>query len=113
MTLWKLSLTFALTTLAAGCMPVMQQGYPVGVVYNGTKAPSVVDRVEASGPNKTGAKTGEACSTGILGIAAFGDASIDAAKKAAQITDVHSVEYDATAVLGFVYVEVCTVVHGN
>lgn len=110
---WKFAGAGVLVSLAAGCAPVMDQGYPVGVIYNGTRAPSVVDRVETSGPNKAGTKTGEACSTGILGLAAFGDASIDSAKKAGQITDVHSVEYDATAVLGFVYVEVCTVVHGS
>ena len=50
---------------------------------------------------------------GILGVAAFGDASIDTAKKAGGITDIHSVEYQATAVLGFVYVQTCTVVYGN
>lgn len=96
-----------------GCMSYANQGYPVGAVYNGTQAPSALERVEASGQGKTGAKSGESCVTGIMGVAAFGDGSLDAAKRAGQITDVHSVEYKATAVLGFVWAEVCTIVHGN
>lgn len=96
----------------AGCLPLTNQGYPVGGIYNGTKAPSALDRVEVSGEGKGGPKEGRACSTGVLGVAAWGDSSIDAAKKAGGITSVHSVEYEATAVLGFVYVDVCTVVHG-
>ena len=99
--------------LSAGCMPLMQQGYPVGAIYSGTTAPSFVTRVEASGEGKAAAKTGTACSSGILGLVAWGDASIDAAKKAAGITSVHSVEYQATAVLGVVYVSACTLVHGS
>ena len=98
---------------ATGCLSIHQQGYPVGAIYTGTTAPSTLDRVETTGKDKTGAKRGEACSMGILGLAAFGDASIDKAKKVGGITDVHSVEYRATAVLGFVFLQSCTVVHGN
>jgi hypothetical protein len=99
-------------TLASGCLPLTSQGYPVGVVYNDTKAPSGLDRAETTGDNKAAPKTGRACSAGVLGVAAWGDASIDAAKKAGGITSVHSIEYEATAVLGLVYVNVCTIVHG-
>jgi hypothetical protein len=99
--------------LLSGCMPLIQQGYPVGGIYSGTKAPSSLARVETSGDNKTAPKMGSACSSGILGLVAWGDASIDAAKKAGGITSVHSIEYEATAVLGAVYVEACTVVHGS
>jgi len=98
---------------AGACMPIQNQAYPAGIIYNGTTAPSMLDRVETSGAGKAGTKVGKACSTGILGVAAFGDASLDAAKRAGQITDVHSMEYEATAVLGFIYSQVCTVVHGN
>lgn len=100
-------------SLLSGCMPLVQQGYPVGGLYNGTTAPSTLTRVEASGDNKAGPKHGSACSTGILGLVAWGDAGIDTAKKAAGITSVHSVDYEATAVLGGVYVQACTVVHGS
>jgi hypothetical protein len=101
-----------LGTPALGCLPINSQGYPVGIIYSATQAPSTIDRVEASGDNKAAPKMGRACSTGILGLAAFGDASLDAAKKQGGITSVHSVEYEATAVLGPVYVVACTIVHG-
>ena len=105
---------FGLAMVAvSGCAPLMNQGYPVGAVYNGTKVPSVLDEVEVSGDNKAAPKVGRACTSGILGVAAWGDASIDAAKRAGGITSVHSVEYDVMAILGFVYVNACTVVHGG
>ena len=94
-------------------MSIHQQGYPVGVIYTGTTAPSTLDRVETTGQAKTGAKRGESCATGILGVAAFGDASLDSAKKAGGITDIHSAEYQANSVLGFVYTQACTVAYGN
>lgn len=107
------SAAFSAAVLSSGCMPLVQQGYPVGGIYSSTSAPSALDRVEVSGANRLGSKTGSACSTGILGLVAWGDASIDAAKKAGAITSVDSVEYQSTAVLGAAYVSVCTVVHGS
>ena len=101
------------TVACVGCLPLTSQGYPIGGIYNGTKAPSGLDRVELTGENKAATKQGRACSSGVLGIAAWGDSSIDAAKKAGGITSVYSVEYEATAVLGLVYMDVCTVVHGT
>jgi hypothetical protein len=98
---------------AAGCMPVAQQGYPIGIIYNGTRAPSLLTRVEAGGENRASTKEGVACASSILGLVATGDASLDAAKKAGGISTVNSVEYDASAFIFGVYTEVCTVVHGN
>jgi len=88
-------------------------GYPFGSLYTGASIPHGMDRTETSGAGKSGDKKGEACVTGILGLAAFGDASLDAAKKAGGITDVHSVEIHATDILGFVYATTCTEVHGK
>ena len=62
-------------------------GYPVGSIYTGTQVPHGINRNETSGPGKTGDKKGEACATGILNLAAFGDASLDAAKKAGGVTE--------------------------
>lgn len=87
-------------------------GYPVGSIYTGTQIPSGINRNETSGPGKTGDKAGEACATGILGLAAFGDASLDAAKKAGGISEVHSVEFHGTNILG-IYSQGCTEVHGK
>lgn len=86
--------------------------YPSGLVYTGVQIPSGANRNETSGPGKTGDKTGEACATGILYLAAFGDASLDAAKKAGGITEVHSIEHHVTNILG-IYMQGCTEVHGK
>lgn len=87
-------------------------GYPIGSLYTGTQVPHGINRNETSGPGKTGDKHGEACATGILFAAAFGDASLDAAKKAGGITEIHSVEFHGTNILG-VYTQGCTEVHGK
>jgi hypothetical protein len=87
-------------------------GYPVGSIYTGTQVPHGINRNETSGPGKTGDKKGEACATGILNLAAFGDASLDAAKKAGGVTELHSVEFHSTNILG-IYTQGCTEVHGK
>ena len=103
----KLAAVGALVAFANGCV-----GYPTGSLYTGTTVPHGVDRLEMAGAAKSGDKTGESCATGILMLVAFGDASVDAAKKAAQVTDVHSVEFRGTNILG-IYQQGCTVVHGK
>src|SRR5215831_644502 len=109
--LWALGLFDVCS--GSGCMHINNQGYPVGVIYSSTVAPSTVDRAEVGGDGKTAPKTGRACATGILGLVAFGDASLDTAKKAGGITSVHSVEYEGTGFLGFIYSNACTIVHGT
>jgi hypothetical protein len=84
------SLFAAVALTSAGCGAL---GYPVGSVYTGTREPAGMMRLQGAGANKGGDGKGEACATGILGLAAFGDASLAAAKKAGGITDVQSVEY--------------------
>ena len=96
--------------LFAGCMGT---GYPVGIIYNATNMPHQMDRMEATGPARTGDRMGQACATGILGMVAWGDASLDSAKKSAGIAEVHSVEFKPTAVFFGVYYQACTVVHGK
>jgi hypothetical protein len=86
--------------------------YPFGSLYTGVQRPHESQRQETSGPGKSGDKAGEACATGILGLVAFGDASLDAAKKAGGITEVHSTEFHGTSILG-IYQQGCTEVHGR
>jgi len=57
-------------------------------------------------------KRGEACAHNVLGLIATGDASIDGAKRAADITRVASVEQTAVRVLGY-YAKYCTIVRGE
>ncbi|HEX4869592.1 MAG TPA: TRL-like family protein [Moraxellaceae bacterium] len=65
-----------------------------------------------AGTSTKASKRGEACAQNILGAVAWGDASIDAAKKAGGITQVASVEQVPTRVLGY-YARFCTVVRGE
>ncbi len=57
-------------------------------------------------------KHGEACSQNILGIAATGDSSIEAAKQRAGITQVTNVDRDYLNIL-FLYGQTCVHVYGN
>ena len=98
----------AMAVILIGC----GVGYPTGSLYTGIQVPHGVNRNETSGAGKSGDKAGEACATGILNAVAFGDASMDAAKKAGGITEVHSVEFHGTNILGL-YMQGCTEVHGK
>ncbi len=60
----------------------------------------------------TGNKVGSACAMSILGVIAVGDASIDAAKKDAGITNVANVDHESFGILG-IYANVCTKVTGS
>ena len=109
--LFKTLLGGAMASCLFGCA-FLGYGYPVGSLYTGTQVPHGINRNETSGQAKSGDKKGESCATGILSAAAFGDASLDAAKKAGGITEVHSVEFHGTSILG-VYSQGCTEVHGK
>jgi hypothetical protein len=98
----------AMAVILLGC----GVGYPTGSLYTGIQVPHGMDRTETSGAAKSGDKHGEACATGILNAVAFGDASLDAAKKAGGVTEIHSVEFHGTNILG-IYMQGCTEVHGK
>lgn len=57
-------------------------------------------------------RTGTACAQSFLGAVALGDASIQAAKSAGQISNVSSVDAQSMNILGF-YAKYCTIVKGN
>jgi hypothetical protein len=97
--------------IAAGTVGCTVFGYPTGSIYTGTKVPHGVMRLEGAGAGKGGTARGEACATGILGLVAFGDASLAAAKKAGGIADVHSVEFGGLSILG-IYTKGCTIAYG-
>ena len=61
---------------------------------------------------KLGPKTGQACSTNILGIVASGDSSVAAAARAGGIQNVGTVDFKYLTVLIF-YGQVCTIVTGD
>lgn len=107
----RLVLRSLLAATAAGTVGCTVLGYPTGSIYTGTKVPHGAMRLEGSGTGKGGTARGEACATGILGLVAFGDASLAAAKKAGGIADVHSVEFGGLSILG-IYTKGCTIAYG-
>ncbi|MGD0524675.1 MAG: TRL domain-containing protein [Polyangiaceae bacterium] len=108
----NLAALVGLGLVVAGSTGCTAFGYPTGSLYNGTVVPHGMMRLEGAGAPKPGGKSGQSCATGILGLVAFGDASLAAAKKAGGVTDVHSVEFSGMSILG-IYSQGCTVVSGT
>ncbi|MCA9709200.1 MAG: TRL-like family protein [Myxococcales bacterium] len=105
----------ALTALfLTGCAAAMPgNAPPPGVIFNGAAGVGPNTRVEASDGERPGPKRGEACTSGVLGLAAWGDMSLDAAKKAGSITTVDTIDYKVMEILGVVYAKHCTVITGR
>ncbi len=103
-------MAIVLGVVLTGCGGAM---YPYGGIFNKTTTPHPAERLEVAGQGKTGSKVGEACATGFVSVVALGDASVDAAKKAGGITDVHTVEFQNFSILGVIYQKSCTVVTGE
>jgi hypothetical protein len=96
--------TILVAGLATGCATA---GFPLsGSTYAGVKG-SLYART--LGESK---KEGKACAHSVLGIAAFGDATIKEAAKKANISEVDSVDFEEFNILG-VYGRYCTIVNGK
>ena len=95
--------------LAAGALLPACVATPVGpgIVYTGVKAP-----LEATASTSPSTKAGKSKASQVLGIAAWGDATIQTAAKAAGITIIHHVDYEAFSVLG-VYSSFEVTVYGD
>lgn len=89
--------------ILVGCASVGPTG---GVLFHDIKY-----GIDAT-PGIEAKKRGEACQSSILGLVGTGDASIDTAKKFAQISEVSSVDATSMSILGL-YNKYCTVVHGK
>lgn len=103
----KLLGSLALVAMLSGCaMTGLLSGTGKGGIYTDfTEAVAVTSNDGAS-------KMGKACTSNILGIAAMGDASVDAAKKNGGISKVASIDGEVFNVLGL-YGTYCTIVRGN
>lgn len=96
----KLLIVPALLAWLAGCMPI-------GIIYTDAKLPrSVTD-------NEVGKKKGTSCAYSVLGVVAWGDASIRSAADAAGITEISAVDQDVMSILGIVYTKYCVQVSGK
>lgn len=82
--------------LFSSCFAMSRRAPLTGFLYTSTKSPGFV--TSNAGATKVG--TAEAMS--ILGLVATGDASIDAAAKAAGISKIHHVDEECTAILGII-----------
>lgn len=99
--------------LAAMGFVVMMSGCAAGraPVNNGLIFTSLSGS-ESISANQLGTKSGEGCATNILGMFAFGDASINNAARKAGITKASHVDYNTHGFLGL-FSTSCTVVYGE
>ncbi len=86
---------------------------PSGVFYTGVKGVGPATQAEVTDGVRPGPKQGQTCASGVLGLAAWGDMSIDTAKKTGGITRVDTVDYSQMSILGVVYTKHCTVITGE
>ncbi|OFZ79906.1 MAG: hypothetical protein A2583_06485 [Bdellovibrionales bacterium RIFOXYD1_FULL_53_11] len=63
--------------------------------------------------NSPGNRTGEACTTGILGLVAFGDGSIETARANGGITAISTVDQSTFSIPFGLYARRCTIVRGR
>jgi hypothetical protein len=102
----KFGTLIAATLVVSGCSYWPAAGNN-GIFYTNVTRPIAVTDKQA-----LASRRGEACSTGILGLYASGNSSINRAKSRAGITEVHIVEERFTQILAGLYTKYCTVVSG-
>jgi hypothetical protein len=81
---------------------------PTGFLYTNTQAPIDIDADQT----QLGTKRGESTSSTVLGLFAWGDASVYAAANAGGITTIRHVDYKCNNILS-VYATFTTVVYGD
>ena len=94
--------------LAIACSGGAGYSAPAGSIIQNTTL-----NKEVSTATPVGAKTGEACVTGYVGIVSTGDASIKAAAAAGGITKVNAVDYKVDNILGSLIASTCTIARGD
>ena len=109
----KLAAALAFATLSASGCAVVSSGPPTGFFYTGVKGVGPSTEAQITDGVRPGPKQGHTCATGILGLAAWGDMSIDTAKKTGGITRVDTTDYSSMRILGGAYVKNCTIITGE
>ena len=103
----RLGALAATALLLSGCAYWPSAGNN-GIFYtNVTKPVAVLDQEAPA------VRTGEACSTGILGLYASGNSSVNTAKTRAGITKISTVEERYTHYMLGAYTKYCTIVTGT
>lgn len=104
----------ALTLLfLSGCGGALGHAPPVGAIYSGAAGVSPFTQAHVTDGERPGPKRGEACASGVLAVASWGDMSLEAAKKAGGITSVDTMDYKTMDILGVVYQRHCTIITGR
>ncbi len=98
----------ALVVSATGCAGLAfgSRGVPMGGLYSDTVSN------EQLSSNSLGDKSGEACSSSILGLITTGDSSVATAAKKGGISKVGSVEAKHSNIIGIISTY-CVVAHGE
>jgi hypothetical protein len=111
----KIAAVIAFATLSTtGCAAAMPgSAPPSGVFYTGVKGVGPSTEAQVTDGVRPGPKQGQTCASGVLGLAAWGDMSVDTAKKTGGITRVDTVDYSQMSILGIVYTKNCTVITGE
>lgn len=100
-------LFFACVFFAVFATSCMTSPHPrPGQLYSDFKGPN-----QASPGKDEGKKTGQSCTSNVLGLVAWGDASIEAARAKGAIQNIATVDYNVFSLLGL-YVQQCTLVTG-
>lgn len=102
-----------LGTLAAAALMLNGCAYWPSAPHNGAFFTNVTAPIAVLDQEAPAVRTGEACSTGILGLYASGNSSINAAKSAVGITKISTVEGRYTQYLLGAYSKYCTIVSGT
>lgn len=103
---FSIALLFGLLTLPA-CISTSPQ--PIrGLLFTDVLGPN-----QALVNDKKSHKHGEACTHTVLILFAWGDASIEAAKRAGGIKEIATVDYRDLEVLSILYDSTCTIVYGT
>ena len=92
----NLVLMGTIAILFSSCFAMSRRAPLTGFLYTSTKSPGFVTS------NPGASKVGSSEAMSILGLVATGDASIDAAAKAAGISKIHHVDEECTVILGIV-----------
>ncbi|MDH3662001.1 MAG: TRL-like family protein [Alphaproteobacteria bacterium] len=99
--------------LAAAALLLSGCGYWPRAGNNGLLYTNVTMPVAILDQEAPVVRTGEACSTGILGLYAAGNSSVNAAKSKVGITKISTVEERYTHYLLGAYTKYCTIVSGT
>ena len=89
---------------------------PYAYLYHRYTAGAVVHRNVVPGQlggQALALRTGQACSHSVLWAIAWGDSSIETARREGEIEGIASVEHEVFAALGFLYNRHCTLVSGE